>query len=99
MISSNSLPSKAGAKVQTFFHSAKLFLKKNHNTLIYKIKKTDIPRASPLHNAPLFRHFSVFLCLFVLLFYFQKVDIWKTFFSQVVPLSREKKDTATGLFF
>ena len=29
---------KAGAKVQTFFHSAKLFLKKNCNTLIYNQK-------------------------------------------------------------
>ena len=30
--------SKAGAKVQTFFHSAKLFLQKSHNTLISNTK-------------------------------------------------------------
>ena len=30
--------SKAGAKVQTFFHSAKLFFKKSHNSLITRRK-------------------------------------------------------------
>jgi len=51
MISSNSLPSKAGAKVQTFFHSTKLFLKKNCNMLIYSAK--FIPSYSP---SPLYLH-------------------------------------------
>jgi hypothetical protein len=49
--------SKAGAKVQTFFHSAKLFLKKIHNTLITKQKfLSSLSSTTPLQNrsSPLF---------------------------------------------
>ena len=59
-ISSASLPLKAGAKVQTFFHSAKLFLKKKHNPFITNTHFSTHHLLSPMQSHPKHTHFCTF---------------------------------------